>query len=59
MWNDEDNNPYGDSFDRRDSFSSSIANPTSPTSHECAYRFMRLVFFTQCPIVQHVPGHSP
>lgn len=34
MWNDEDNNPYGDSFDRRDSFSSSIANPTSPTSHE-------------------------
>ncbi|VZH88308.1 unnamed protein product [Fusarium fujikuroi] len=29
MWNDEDNNPYGTSFDRRDSQSSSV-NPTSP-----------------------------
>ncbi|KAK1828427.1 mRNA capping enzyme alpha subunit-like protein [Podospora conica] len=28
MWNDEDNNPYGGSFERRDSFSS--ANPSSP-----------------------------
>ncbi|KUI65637.1 Sorting nexin-41 [Cytospora mali] len=34
MWNDEDNNPYGDSFDRRDSFSSSMADPTSPTSQD-------------------------
>ncbi|SPJ76539.1 related to Cvt pathway protein CVT20 [Fusarium torulosum] len=31
MWNDEDNNPYGTSFDRRDSQSSSI-NPTSPST---------------------------
>ncbi|ROV89262.1 hypothetical protein VSDG_09078 [Cytospora chrysosperma] len=35
MWNDEDNNPYGDSFDRRDSFTSSI-DPTSPTAQESA-----------------------
>ncbi|KAJ9154784.1 Sorting nexin-41 [Pleurostoma richardsiae] len=34
MWNDEDNNPYGSSFDRRDSFTSSTANPTSPTTRE-------------------------
>ncbi|KAL3964421.1 hypothetical protein ACCO45_001425 [Purpureocillium lilacinum] len=34
MWNDEDNNPYGTSFDRRDSTTSSSANPTSPTSRE-------------------------
>ncbi|PHH91381.1 hypothetical protein CDD83_689 [Cordyceps sp. RAO-2017] len=34
MWNDEDNNPYGTSFDRRDSQTSSSANPTSPTSHD-------------------------
>lgn len=34
MWNDEDNNPYGNSFDRRDSFTSSTANPTSPTARE-------------------------
>ncbi|KAJ1335144.1 sorting nexin-41/42 [Microdochium nivale] len=36
MWNDEeDNNPYGTSFgDRRDSITSSSANPTSPTSHD-------------------------
>lgn len=59
MWNDEDNNPYGDSFDRRDSFSSSIANPTSPTSHECAYRLMRLVPIAQCPTFYHVPGYPP
>lgn len=33
MWNnDEDNNPYGDGFDRRDSFTSSTANPTSPST---------------------------
>uniref|UniRef100_A0A0D2XD91 PX domain-containing protein n=1 Tax=Fusarium oxysporum (strain Fo5176) TaxID=660025 RepID=A0A0D2XD91_FUSOF len=31
MWNDEDNNPYGTSFDRRDSQSSSV-NPTSPST---------------------------
>ncbi|KAI0168336.1 sorting nexin-41 [Pestalotiopsis sp. NC0098] len=35
MWNDEeDNNPYGTSFDRRDSITSSSANPTSPVSRE-------------------------
>ncbi|CAM1505558.1 Fc.00g111950.m01.CDS01 [Cosmosporella sp. VM-42] len=35
MWNDEeDNNPYGTSFDRRDSQTSSSANPTSPTSRD-------------------------
>ncbi|KAH7038150.1 uncharacterized protein B0I36DRAFT_284171 [Microdochium trichocladiopsis] len=36
MWNDEeDNNPYGTSYDdRRDSVTSSSANPTSPTSHD-------------------------
>ncbi|KAL2200918.1 mRNA capping enzyme alpha subunit-like protein [Corynascus similis CBS 632.67] len=33
MWNDEDNNPYGGSFERRDSFASS-ANPSSPITHE-------------------------
>ncbi|PHH72284.1 hypothetical protein CDD82_6049 [Ophiocordyceps australis] len=31
MWNDEDNNPYGTSFDRRDSIASSPGNPASPT----------------------------
>lgn len=35
MWNDEDNNPYGTSFDRRDSTASSSVNPTSPTSRDC------------------------
>ncbi|OAQ70421.2 sorting nexin-41 [Pochonia chlamydosporia 170] len=34
MWNDEDNNPYGTSFDRRDSQTSSSINPTSPTSRD-------------------------
>ncbi|KAI1399605.1 hypothetical protein F4819DRAFT_464509 [Hypoxylon fuscum] len=35
MWNDEeDNNPYGTSFDRRDSITSSSANPTSPGSRD-------------------------
>ncbi|CAH0049339.1 unnamed protein product [Clonostachys solani] len=34
MWNDEDNNPYGTSFDRRDSQTSSSANPQSPISHD-------------------------
>lgn len=34
MWNDEDNNPYGGSFDRRDSFSSS-AIPSSPITRDC------------------------
>ncbi|OAQ99251.1 hypothetical protein LLEC1_01149 [Akanthomyces lecanii] len=35
MWNDEeDNNPYGTSFDRRDSQTSSSVNPTSPTTRD-------------------------
>ncbi|KAI0180032.1 hypothetical protein GGR52DRAFT_568795 [Hypoxylon sp. FL1284] len=35
MWNDEeDNNPYGTSYDRRDSITSSSANPTSPGSRD-------------------------
>jgi sorting nexin-41/42 len=34
MWNDEDNNPYGTSFDRRDPLTSS-ANPASPSAREC------------------------
>jgi hypothetical protein len=34
MWNDEDNNPYGTSFERRDSTASSTANPNSPGSRE-------------------------
>ncbi|KAJ4392219.1 Sorting nexin, cytoplasm-to-vacuole targeting pathway/endosomal sorting [Gnomoniopsis smithogilvyi] len=33
MWNDEDNNPYGDDFDRRDSFTSSITNSTSANEY--------------------------
>ncbi|KAK3357690.1 mRNA capping enzyme alpha subunit-like protein [Lasiosphaeria hispida] len=33
MWNDEDNNPYGETFERRDSFASS-ANPSSPISRD-------------------------
>ncbi|KAF7892139.1 hypothetical protein EAF00_008441 [Botryotinia globosa] len=32
MWNDEDNNPYGTSFERRDSITSSNAVPNSPGS---------------------------
>ncbi|KAI0526579.1 hypothetical protein F5B22DRAFT_655707 [Xylaria bambusicola] len=40
MWNDEeDNNPYGTSFDRRDSVTSSSANPASPTSRDYQQRF--------------------
>lgn len=35
MWNDEeDNNPYGTSFDRRDSITSSSANPASPSGRD-------------------------
>ncbi|KAK6950284.1 Sorting nexin-41 [Daldinia eschscholtzii] len=35
MWNDEeDNNPYGTSFERRDSITSSSAHPTSPGSRD-------------------------
>jgi hypothetical protein len=34
MWNDEDNNPYGTSFDRRDSQTSSSANPLSPKGRD-------------------------
>lgn len=38
MWNDEeDNNPYGTSFDRRDSQTSSSVNPTSPTTRDCKF----------------------
>lgn len=40
MWNDEDNNPYGDDFDRRDSFTSSITNSASP--NECMCHFSSL-----------------
>ncbi|KAI1167810.1 hypothetical protein F5B18DRAFT_331605 [Nemania serpens] len=40
MWNDEeDNNPYGTSFDRRDSITSSSANPASPGSRDYYQRF--------------------
>lgn len=40
MWNDEeDNNPYGTSFDRRDSVTSSSANPTSPGSRDYPQHF--------------------
>jgi hypothetical protein len=43
MWNDEDNNPYGTSFERRDSTASSTANPNSPGSREflCTLAFGR------------------
>lgn len=41
MWNDEDNNPYGTSFERRDSSASSTANPSSPGSREL---FLLLLF---------------
>lgn len=34
MWNDEDNNPYGTSFERRNSTASSSGQPTSPGSRE-------------------------
>lgn len=37
MWNDEDNNPYGTSFSRRDSQTSSSANPASPSSRDCEH----------------------
>ncbi|KAK8114316.1 hypothetical protein PG999_006385 [Apiospora kogelbergensis] len=40
MWNDEeDNNPYGTSFDRRDSVTSSSVNAASPTSRDYNPRF--------------------
>lgn len=45
MWNDEDNNPYGSSFDRRDSFESSVA-PSSPDSRECLYLLFVFVLQT-------------
>uniref|UniRef100_L7IV33 Sorting nexin-41 n=1 Tax=Pyricularia oryzae (strain P131) TaxID=1143193 RepID=L7IV33_PYRO1 len=38
MWNDEDNNPYGNNFDRRDSFTSSSVNPGASQSYD--YRLM-------------------
>ncbi|KAM7185373.1 mRNA capping enzyme alpha subunit-like protein [Rhypophila sp. PSN 637] len=34
MWNDEDNNPYGGGYERRDSFTSSSAHASSPTSRD-------------------------
>ncbi|KAI1824780.1 hypothetical protein F4861DRAFT_226554 [Xylaria intraflava] len=40
MWNDEeDNNPYGTSFDRRDSITSSSANPASPGAYDHQQQF--------------------
>ncbi|KAK6842351.1 hypothetical protein PG989_009169 [Apiospora arundinis] len=40
MWNDEeDNNPYGTSFDRRDSITSSSVNASSPISRDYNPRF--------------------
>ncbi|KAF5026650.1 hypothetical protein F66182_1276 [Fusarium sp. NRRL 66182] len=39
MWNDEDNNPYGTSFDRRDSQTSSV-NPASPSTRNYLGRMM-------------------
>ncbi|KAI0476757.1 hypothetical protein F4859DRAFT_61188 [Xylaria cf. heliscus] len=40
MWNDEeDNNPYGTSFDRRDSITSSSVNPASPSSRDYQQHF--------------------
>lgn len=50
MWNDEeDNNPYGTSFDRRDSITSSSANPTSPTPQDC--KSLLMVFLRPHPVV--------
>lgn len=37
MWNDEDNNPYGTSFDRSDPLSSSTQSATSPGGRECEW----------------------
>ena len=40
MWNDEDNNPYGTSFERRDSDVSSSADPGTEPSEKllsCSY----------------------
>lgn len=34
MWNDEDNNPYGTSFERRDSSASSTANVLPPDARK-------------------------
>ncbi|KAK3313407.1 mRNA capping enzyme alpha subunit-like protein [Apodospora peruviana] len=35
MWNDEDNNPYGGTFERRDSYTSSApGQPSSPTTRD-------------------------
>ncbi|KAH9906377.1 hypothetical protein F4778DRAFT_725619 [Xylariomycetidae sp. FL2044] len=40
MWNDEeDNNPYGTSFERRDSITSSSINPASPGSRDYQHRY--------------------
>ena len=34
MWNDEDNNPYGSSFDRQDP-GACLGGPTLPYAHRC------------------------
>jgi hypothetical protein len=58
MWNDEDNNPYGGSFDRRDSFASS-ANPSSPTVHECELPDVCLFCLPNFPSSSHpIPSSS-
>ncbi|KAK6599298.1 Sorting nexin-41 [Botrytis cinerea] len=48
MWNDEDNNPYGTSFERRDSITSSNAVPNSPGSR----KFLSLNFTTLITLYQ-------
>ncbi|KAI9888320.1 MAG: Sorting nexin, cytoplasm-to-vacuole targeting pathway/endosomal sorting [Vezdaea aestivalis] len=39
MWNDEDNNPYGSSFDQRDSPTSPSGNPQSPPARSSSYSY--------------------
>lgn len=39
MWNDEDNNPYGTSFERRDSGTSSSANQSTTEQGEFFHPF--------------------
>lgn len=40
MWNDEDNNPYGTSFERRDSGTSSSANQSTAEQGEFFQSFI-------------------
>jgi len=56
MWNDEDNNPYGGSFERRDSFTSSSANPSSPTTHDCRSLVLVIFLFLTSHLV-HIHHH--